>query len=181
MADPNIIKQHPIGKGLDTFRASFDSVCDDHNLSHSPGALDQLGRDDIQNITLDLLSALRNFSAVRFLRSKTGHGILRSDLLRLISNVTSDDFDFDRVKPLLRVALANNPDNAIIWNHVYSAVSEATPPPRPIASSFQQTPWLHSTGGFANSSEYRQDGSTGERKMDIGFVTNPEAGMDFYC
>ncbi|RYP42430.1 hypothetical protein DL768_010339 [Monosporascus sp. mg162] len=71
--------------------------------------------------------------------------------------MASDDFDFDRVKPFLRVALADNPDNTIIWNYVYSAVSEATPPPRPIAFSLQQTPWLHNTSSFANSSEYRQD------------------------
>ncbi|RYP02126.1 hypothetical protein DL764_005961 [Monosporascus ibericus] len=254
-----ILKENPIGKGLDIFRASFSSVCDDHNIPCSPDALDQLGREDIQNVTLDLLSALRNLPAVRFLRSNTGHGILRSDLLRLISAVTSDDFDFDRVKPLLHAALADNPADSIIWDHIYNTVAESTAPPRPIASSLQQTPWLYNTSSFANSSEYRmwtrslgletaseavirkcsegsnplfaggwcgwpqganQDdvlncfadlskrlaefaedyqatptrrrrplaqpnklihGSTGERKVDIGFVTDPEAGKDSHC
>ena len=36
-------------------------------------------------------------------------------------------------------------------------MTEPTPPPQPIASSLQQTPWLHNTGSFANSSEYRKD------------------------
>lgn len=40
---------------------------------------------------------------------------------------------------------------------MYDAVTECTPPPREIASSFQQTPWIHKTSSFANSSEYRQD------------------------
>ena len=35
--------------------------------------------------------------------------------------------------------------------------TEFTPPPQSIASSLQQTPWLHNTSSFANSSEYLQD------------------------
>ncbi|EJT68062.1 hypothetical protein GGTG_14359 [Gaeumannomyces tritici R3-111a-1] len=71
--------------------------------------------------------------------------------------VASDDFDLDRIKPLLRAALAGDPNDALIWDQVYRAVAESTPPPRLVPSSFQQTPWLHNTGSFANSSEYRQD------------------------
>ena len=91
---------------------------------------------DIQNLVLDLLSALRNLDAIRFLRSKTGRGALRSDLLRLISAAASDGFDFDRVKPLLELALTDEPDDALVWDQVYNAVTESTPPPRPITSSF---------------------------------------------
>jgi hypothetical protein len=114
---------------------------------------------DLQNLTLDLLSALRNLPAVRQLASRTGHGTLRNDLLKLISAVASDDFDldFDRIKPLLNAALADKSDDTLIWDQVYNAVTDSTPPPRPIASSLQQTPWLHNTSSFANSSEYRQD------------------------
>ncbi|KAG6989143.1 hypothetical protein FocnCong_v020893 [Fusarium oxysporum f. sp. conglutinans] len=36
------------------------------------------------------------------------------------------------------------------------AVAEPTPPPRPIASSLQQIPWLRNTSSFANSSEHRK-------------------------
>jgi len=112
---------------------------------------------DLQNLVLDLLFALRNVSAVRFLRSKAGHGTLRNDLLKLNSAVSSDGFDLDRVKPLLKAAIADDPDDTAIWGQVYHAVTESTPPHRSIASSLQQTPWLHNTSSFANSSEYRQD------------------------
>ncbi|KAH6988793.1 serine/threonine-protein kinase Sgk2 [Ilyonectria sp. MPI-CAGE-AT-0026] len=160
MADQSwskIIEKHPIGKGLDAFRASFNSICEDGSILCSPDALGQLDQEDIQNLVLDLLSALRNLPAIRFLRSKTGHGTLRSDLLRLISAVASADFDFDRVKPLLTSALTDKPDDALIWDQVYNAVTESTPPPRSIPSSIQQTPWSQNTSGFVNSSEFRQD------------------------
>jgi hypothetical protein len=74
----------------------------------------------------------------------------------LNSAVSSDNFDFDRIKPLLRAALADNRDDALIWDRVYDAVTESTPPPRPIASSIQQTPWLRNTSSFTNSSEHRK-------------------------
>lgn len=112
---------------------------------------------DLQNFILDLLFALRNLPAIRFLRSKAGRDTLRADLLKLISAVSSDEFDFDRIKPLLKSAIANDIDDSRIWDEVYHAVTETTPPPRPIASSLQQTPWLHNTSSFANSSEYRKD------------------------
>ncbi|KAH8647631.1 hypothetical protein BGZ61DRAFT_469845 [Ilyonectria robusta] len=44
----------------------------------------------------------------------------------------------------------------LIWRQVYDAVTESTPPPRPVASSIQQTPWLRNTSSFANSSEHRK-------------------------
>ncbi|EXK78558.1 hypothetical protein FOQG_16775 [Fusarium oxysporum f. sp. raphani 54005] len=151
-----VIKENPIGKGLNAFRASFNSICEAESTLCPPDALDQLDQEDIQNLVLDLLSALRSLTAVRLLRSKTGHGTLRSDLLRLISAAASDDFDYDRVKPLLKAALADDPNDYIIWDQVYNAVTEPTPPPRPTTSSFQQTPWLRNTSSFANSSEHRK-------------------------
>jgi Fungal protein kinase len=55
----------------------------------------------------------------------------------------------------LNAVLTDKPDNEI-WDQVYIAVTESTPPPRPIASSLQQTPWVRNTSSFANSSEYRK-------------------------
>ena len=42
MSDPfdEVIKDNPIGKGLDAFRASFNSVCEDRT-PHALGQLDQ--------------------------------------------------------------------------------------------------------------------------------------------
>lgn len=110
---------------------------------------------DLQNLILVLLSSLQILPAARLLPARVGRGTLWSDLLHL--QLSYDTDDFDRVKPLLKSALAADLDDTLIWDQVYLAVTESTPPPRPIASSLQQTPWLHSTSSFANSSEYRQD------------------------
>ncbi|KAL7794328.1 serine/threonine-protein kinase Sgk2 [Trichoderma ceciliae] len=223
-----LIRDHPISNGLDAFRASFKHVTDSD--------IDQLTREDVQDVSFSLLSALRILPMPRLLQSKTlTRHTVRDDTLHLISIAT--------------------------------AALESTPPPRPILSSFQQTPWRHNTGNFANSSEYRRDvdpvlkeelgaflgletaaeavfqscisgndpifrngwkgwpndanqdavlewftdvtaklmafaqahnpsqtcrrplaqpskpiqGSTGERKMDIGFISDPEAGRGYRC
>ncbi|KAM0360990.1 hypothetical protein ACHAPK_011824, partial [Fusarium culmorum] len=109
----------------------------------------------LRNLSLPLLFALQSHTASGLLLTKTGRGTLRRDLLRLISVAASDDFDFDRVKPLLKSALTSEPD-ALIWDRAYDAVAESTPPPRPIASSLQQTPWRRNTSSFVNSSEHRK-------------------------
>ncbi|RSL39132.1 hypothetical protein CEP51_016841, partial [Fusarium floridanum] len=133
-----VIEDNPIGNGLDAFHA-----------------LDDLDQEDLRNLTLPLLFALQSHTVSGLLLANKGRGTLRGDLLRLISAAASDDFNFDRVKPLLKSALASEPD-ALIWDQVYDAVTESTPPPRPIASSLQQTPWLRNTSSFANSSEHRK-------------------------
>ncbi|KAK0725646.1 hypothetical protein B0H67DRAFT_659328, partial [Lasiosphaeris hirsuta] len=151
---------NPIGNGLDAFRASFSSICQGRKTSSPDVAGLMCSVDnctDLQNVVLDLLSALRNLRAIRLLGSKTNHGPLRSDLLKLNSAVSSDGFDLDRIKPLLISALDGHSGDALIWKHVYGAVTESTPPPRPVASSLRQTALLHTTSGLANSSEYRLD------------------------
>ncbi|RWA03782.1 hypothetical protein EKO27_g11323 [Xylaria grammica] len=242
-----IIGDNPIGKGLDASRTSFHSICQDKGLDKGLDALAQLGQDDLRTLALPLLSSLQSFPASGLLVSKTGRGTLRSDLVKLISAVTSDDFDFVRIHPLLGAAVvfADKPaDDDDIWDQVYlavtvtTAVTASTPPRQTIASSIQQTPWLRNTGSPANSSEYRQDvdrrgtgwtgwpkdasqddvlcwfakwsealaafaedykstpthrrrplarpnkpirGSTAERKLDVGFVSDHEAGKDSRC
>jgi hypothetical protein len=54
---------------------------------------------------------------------------VRSDLLRLELSLDSDDFDLDFIKPLLNAALADHPDDALIGDRVYDAITESTPPP----------------------------------------------------
>ncbi|KAL2889272.1 hypothetical protein HOO65_030773 [Ceratocystis lukuohia] len=151
-----IIENHPIGKGLDAFRASFNSICEDMSILCSPDALDQLDLRDSRDLVISLLTAVQNLTAIRFLPSKTGHDSLRTDLIRLNFTVASTDFNFDRVKPLLKSALADETDDTLLWDQVYQAVTEHTPPPRPVASSIKQTPWLRNTSSFANSSEHRK-------------------------
>ncbi|KAK0704195.1 hypothetical protein B0T21DRAFT_397094 [Apiosordaria backusii] len=152
-----IIDENPIGNGLDAFRASFNSICKGALISCTPDALEQLGQEDLQNLTMDLIVALQSLRASRLLRSSGRGRNLFSDLLRLLNSaVNFGDFDLDRIKPLLRSAIIGDND-ALIWKEVYNTVTESTPPPQPIASSLQQTPWLHNTASFANSSEYRKD------------------------
>ncbi|KAK4135944.1 hypothetical protein BT67DRAFT_461555 [Trichocladium antarcticum] len=145
-----IIEDNPIGNGLDAVRASFNTVCTD--------ALGQLDQEALRKLTRAFLRAAQNLPAADLLPATIRRGTLRSDLLRLELSLDSDDFDLDRIKPVLDAALADHLDDTLVWNRIYNAVTESqsTPPPRPIASSFQQTPWLRNTSSFANSSEHRE-------------------------
>ncbi|KAJ2906934.1 hypothetical protein MKZ38_009797 [Zalerion maritima] len=151
-----IIRDNPIKNGLDTFRASFASVCEDRSIPCTLNSLDQLDDDDLQNLTLDLLSALQGLRVSRLLQSGGSGKNLFGDLSRLSSAINGGDFNFDRTRPLLNATLADNLDDVRIWDRVYDPVVESTPPPRPIYS-IQETPWLRNTNSFANSSEYRRD------------------------
>jgi hypothetical protein len=106
-----------------------------------------------QNLTLDLISAFQILPASRLLRSSGGGRNLYSDILRLNTFLT-EDFDIDRVRPLLR-AVINEESDELLWQKVYTAVTESTPPPRQI-SSILQTPLTRNTSSFANSSEHRK-------------------------
>ncbi|KAL8296099.1 hypothetical protein RB600_001543 [Gaeumannomyces tritici] len=153
-----IIRDNPIGDGLAAFNLLFKSICYKNELSHTPDALRSVETKDLRSLTISILLTLQDLPAAKQLSSARS-GALEDDLLKLISAAASKDFDFSRVRPLLNAALADDLDDALIWDKAYCAVTESTPPPRltPSAlSSFQQTPWLHNTGSFINSSEYRQ-------------------------
>ncbi|KAH6876701.1 hypothetical protein B0T10DRAFT_196376 [Thelonectria olida] len=126
---PKIIKDHPIGDGLDAFHASFKSICQDRCISCSPDALAQFDQEVLQKLSIDLILALQGLRVSRLLRSASGGKNLFSDLSTLGSSVNSNDVDLDRIKPLLNAVLADDPDDALIWDQVYRAISEPTPPP----------------------------------------------------
>ena len=109
---------------------------------------------EIQDLLVALVSALQTLPASRFLYSKNGSKNLFHDLLRLNLAVSSDNFDIERIRPLLDAVLNNEADE-IIWDKVYNAIAESTPPPRPV-SSIQQTPWRRNTSSFVNSTEHRK-------------------------
>ncbi|KAK0701230.1 hypothetical protein B0H67DRAFT_650458 [Lasiosphaeris hirsuta] len=113
-----IIRENPIKNGLDTFRASFSSACEGANVSCTLDALEQLSQKDL---ALDLLSTLQSLRASRLLRSSGRGKNLFSELSRLNSVVNSDDFNLDHIKPLLKSAIADNPDDAQIWDQAYRA------------------------------------------------------------
>jgi hypothetical protein len=48
MTDQNrskVIQEHPIGNGLNAFRTSFNSICEDRNISPDPAAVEHLGQE----------------------------------------------------------------------------------------------------------------------------------------
>ncbi|CAI6048307.1 unnamed protein product [Clonostachys chloroleuca] len=151
-AELKVIEDNPIGGGLDPLRTFFESICKGKGLSHlcASDVLDQLNGEG------EYYASVSSLQIASLLPSKSGQNTLRRDILTLISAVPSPDFDFDRVRPLLESTLADKLDDALIWKQVYDAVTESTPPPRPVASSIQQTPWLRNTSSFANSSEHRK-------------------------
>ncbi|KAF1365192.1 hypothetical protein EJ07DRAFT_150724 [Lizonia empirigonia] len=138
-----ILTSNPIGKGLDSFRTTYASNSVNEGVDN----------EGLKNTLVDLMLALQSLPASRLLSSRRGNIPIRSDLLSLSSAILSGSFDTARLSPLLDAVLNKQPDE-VIWDAVYDAVTESTPPPRP-PSSIQQTPRLYSTGGFANSNEHR--------------------------
>src|ERR1700735_2315551 len=171
LSKSEIIKTKPIGDGLNGFRDSFKQTCQDLGLPSSLDSLHQIGDQGIcqfihykssltdiglKNLLVDLNYALQNLPAARVLPSISGRGTLRTDDLLLFGSlVRSDDFDVERFLPLLNAILRTEPDE-FIWEKVYAAVTESTPPPRPLPLHIQQTPHLRNTSSFLNSSERRK-------------------------
>ncbi|KAF5133789.1 hypothetical protein E5D57_004416 [Metarhizium anisopliae] len=151
------IEESAIWRELHTFRASFNSICRSRGVPCNADILSQLGNTDLRRLSLNLLVALQNIPAARVVPSRTGPGSVENDLLRLLSAVTADNFDFDRIQKLVKEALTDKPRDTLIWELVSNAVVESTPPPRAIPSSNQQTPWSQNTSSFVNSSESRQN------------------------
>jgi hypothetical protein len=118
-AKSKLVEDNPIGDGLDAFRPSFNSICNGTSISCIPDTLGRLGDKgktawprrrtpltvaDLLRLSLNLLVALQNLPAASLAPSRTGRGTLESELLRHLSAVTSDNFDFDRIKALLSFA-----------------------------------------------------------------------------
>ncbi|KAI0827237.1 hypothetical protein F5Y06DRAFT_236644 [Hypoxylon sp. FL0890] len=173
-----IIRNNPIGKGLDAFLTSFNYICESKDISNSEEALDQLDDGDSQNITIDILLALQQLPASRVLRFNNQP--LLSGLSSLTSTVASNNIDFDRVKPLLKAVIAKKSDEEI-WTQVYRAVTESTPPPRTISTRLEQTPSSRNMGSLVNSSERRND-TDDVLKEDLGpmYVDVPQFYEAFF-
>nr|ODO00877.1 hypothetical protein L204_01600 [Cryptococcus depauperatus CBS 7855] len=148
-----IIQDHPIANGLDAFHALFRSrVMRD--------SIDLRNRRDAQGLTWNFLVALQALPVSRILPSKTSvQYTVQDDILRLRSAASSDDLDSDCIRSLVEAALADNLEDALIWDRVIdaAAVLELASPPRPMLPSFQQPPWLHHISSVRYSSE-RQPG-----------------------
>ncbi|KIW76742.1 hypothetical protein Z517_09186 [Fonsecaea pedrosoi CBS 271.37] len=168
-----IIKDNPIGKDVfHRVRVTFELSCNDKEI---PCTLDALGQLDkggmmiqllIRILAETLLVSLRLLPLASQLRSKTGCGSLDSDLRRLIGTIADNYFDLDRIEPLLQAVLADDPDDALIWDRVYEAVTEITPPKTSRCPPIQ-TPFRQTTGSLMNTSELR-DNVDGVLKKELG-------------
>ncbi|KAE8133847.1 hypothetical protein BDV38DRAFT_286466 [Aspergillus pseudotamarii] len=166
-ARPDTSKARPIGGKLNTFRESFKATCEELGLTASLDAISQFDNEDLQNLVLDLVSALRAIPDMRKLPSANGRKYLLSDLLRLNAVISSDDFVVERFIPLLRAVL-NQESEDHIWDSIYSTVRESTPPPK-LVPFLNQTPFLHTTSSIVNSSEHRKHVDT-VLKAELGSI-----------
>ncbi|KAI1418834.1 hypothetical protein F5Y12DRAFT_721593 [Xylaria sp. FL1777] len=141
------IQAHPLGTHLDAARVLFNQI------ARAPDDLDTASNEDLQSSGLALFSAFLNHPASRRLPSQSGRDNLLQDISKLIPALASNTVHPGRIKPLLRAVLAHQPD-VEIWEQVYHAVTESTPPRKAI-SSFLHTPWRLTTSSVVNSSEKR--------------------------
>ncbi|KAK0753573.1 hypothetical protein B0T18DRAFT_385595 [Schizothecium vesticola] len=121
----NIIRNHPIGQGLDNFRHHFHGVCgarEAQGVVSSTGAgpastLSQLDDDDLLDLAAHLLQPLSFLPAAARLPSTTGLGTLQNDLLRLLLSTVTGGFDLnlERIKPLLIAAIDTTSADSAIW------------------------------------------------------------------
>ncbi|CAD6441533.1 90362bc5-0d07-46b3-b5a5-cb30ce7966c1 [Sclerotinia trifoliorum] len=149
-----IIQENPIHGELDNLRRSFGTL----------ESLDTINNEDLNNTIVDLFLSLQTCKASRLLPSRIMSGNLMTDLAQANALIMFKKFDLNRVKPLLNAVRFNKPDQEI-WEEVYNALTEYTPPLRPIASTpplrsivsaLQQTPHTHASS-VVNSSEHRAD------------------------
>ncbi|KAF2834210.1 hypothetical protein M501DRAFT_909691, partial [Patellaria atrata CBS 101060] len=81
----------------------------------------------LQDLLAALVSALQTLPASRYLPSNCGGKNLLDDMSKLMTVVNTDDFGTDRITPLLKADLNDEPDE-VTWNKVYDAIAESTLP-----------------------------------------------------
>ncbi|KAI1746447.1 hypothetical protein F4782DRAFT_544249 [Xylaria castorea] len=116
-----IIQSHPFRANLEPSRTSLNTIV------QNPAELDTVNREDLQTIVIALISAILNYLAAPLLPSQAGDSTLRQDLFKLFSAVVSNTVNYGQIKPLLNVVLTHRSDIEI-WEQVYNAVTESTPP-----------------------------------------------------
>ena len=152
--DRAIIAKDPLENSLNHLHDSLRKV----EQTYEP---DSTSYDDSARKAISkLLSALQGHEVALNLQSKTGSGDIASDLNTLFRHVRNGSFNYQQYRALARLVI-NKASDLDIWNAVFdliTTVSRITPPTsRPsFTSSFQQTPWSFNTGGFEDTSEYRE-------------------------
>ena len=184
MDKSQIISSNPIGNRLNPIHESFNSICRQLQISNGVEALHQFDNNgkinyshwlplltylDLLKLAYGLVSMLLSHPASQLLPSQGIGENLYHDVAQLGVAITSPDFDFDRIKPLL-TAIINNESDEVIWEKVYDAIIESTPPPRPAPSSIRHT--TTNTGSVVNTTEYckQMDALLKKELIDTMFV-----------
>lgn len=116
---------------------------------------------ELTNIFLGLILSLQGLSASQRLLSSRGGKNLLDDLSELTLAVNANDFDIERIISLLKAVLSKK-SHYVIWDKVYSVITQSTPPrPPPIPpysrpifpSDVKNTPNYFNSGGLQNKSE----------------------------
>ncbi|KAF7863216.1 hypothetical protein EAF04_007298 [Stromatinia cepivora] len=154
LSDADIIAQNPIGNGLDDFRCLFKEKCKDLGVSEIE-QLVETSRKDAKELALELLMALGSIPLAYALKSRSGPGALKRDLVRLVPQIFSDDSNLSSCIPLFK-AVDSHASDVEIFNALFGLLARPTTPPQsipPFSGSFQQTPFTFTTGSLADSSE----------------------------
>ncbi|EHK17632.1 uncharacterized protein TRIVIDRAFT_214149 [Trichoderma virens Gv29-8] len=165
-----IISQHPIGSGLDEYRALVRTRCEAQGLQ--PAAFHMLNNESLKEIVIKLLLSLLSLPAAQSLPSRSSGGLFIA-LTKLLGSVHKENVDRGRLMPLLGAALDADSDSdsdQAVWEIVTKSVEESTPPPQTgavasqqtppeqkPASISQQTPSFVNSGSLMNTSEFRKD------------------------
>ncbi|OJD10456.1 hypothetical protein AJ78_08541 [Emergomyces pasteurianus Ep9510] len=171
--ESDIIKHHPLKNALDP--ALHDLLEEAERFHLRSISYDGAASDTDQfyrNTIFKLLSALMGEDMALNIRSRIRNGNAASDLANLAARLLQPDFSFSysHYRPLVHLVIQRPPPtesrdvrdtwNFNVWNAVLSlidTVSRVTTPPRRIPlSSIQQTPWLHNTSSFSNSTEHQK-------------------------
>ncbi|KKZ60157.1 hypothetical protein EMCG_05079 [[Emmonsia] crescens] len=142
----DIITKYSLGDSLDRVRDLLQEAGQPRLISYDGTADDP---DQIHQMAVSkLLITLMAEKAAFELRPLISKRDIASELSRLFTHLREDGFRSEHYRSIIQLILQNAQD-VDIWNAVLSLIataSQATPPPRPIAS-LQQTPWLRNRLG----------------------------------
>lgn len=118
------------------------------------------------NLVTHLYTALINLLAARLSPSRAGGSTFYSNLLHLVIFLADiNEFDIDRIFPLL-LAILKNESNRVIWGHVTIAVTVLILSPC-VRPNLDQTLYSFNTSSLLNNSEYRKHVDT-ILKVELG-------------
>ncbi|KAE8151793.1 hypothetical protein BDV25DRAFT_171141 [Aspergillus avenaceus] len=180
---PDTGQAEPIGGKFNVFQERFKATCEELGLAVSLDAINQFDYEDLQILVFDLISTLRAIPDMRKLPSVNGRKRLLTDVSRLTTVISSDEFSIKSFIPLLRAVLTQelHQSDDLIWDTIYSTIRGSTLPPKPVFCR-AQTPYLPTTSSIVNSPEQRKHMDTVLR-AELGSISIdvPNFYETFFC